>query len=87
MIRSQNTSAFSSSGSHEGQPFTYDSAEKPSWSKNPRFWGDQITLPISQKPVYGHFRASFFCHRNTIFYNVGKEGVFQQNLLMTYLIL
>jgi hypothetical protein len=58
-----------------------DSAEKPSWSKNLRFLGDQITLPISQKPAYGHSRASFFCHRNTIFFNVGKEGVFQQNRL------
>ena len=66
-----------------GQPLTYDSAEKPSWSKNLEFWGNQITLPISQKPLHGHFRASFFCHRTMIFYNVGKSGVFQQNRLMT----
>jgi nitronate monooxygenase len=29
-------------------------------AKNPKFLRDQITLAISQKPVHGHFRASFF---------------------------
>jgi hypothetical protein len=36
-----------------------DSAEKPSWSKNPKFLGDQITLPISQKPVHWHLERRF----------------------------
>jgi hypothetical protein len=44
--------------------------------------GDQITLPISQRPAHGHFRASFFII-GIPFFNVGKRGVFQQDLQNT----
>jgi hypothetical protein len=56
-----------------------DSAEKPSWLKNLKFLGDQITLPVSQKPAYGHFRASFFATGLSFPYDIGKGRVFQQN--------
>jgi hypothetical protein len=59
-----------------GRVYTIDSAEKPSWSKNPKFLGDQITLPISQKPVHGHFRASFFIIETRFFSMLENRGFF-----------
>jgi hypothetical protein len=58
-----------------------DSAEKPSWSKNLKFFGDQITLPISQKPLDGLFRALVFGRGLCVYFSFGKGGVFQQNLV------
>jgi hypothetical protein len=40
-------------------------------------------LPISQKPVYGHFRASFFVIGILFFAMLEKRGGFQQNLQNT----
>jgi hypothetical protein len=34
--------------------------KNPGYLKISNFLGDLITLPTSQKRVYGHFRASFF---------------------------
>ena len=58
----------------------YKDSEKPSWSKNPKYLGDQITLAISQKPVHGHFRASFFVIGIRFFTMLENRWVFQQNL-------
>jgi hypothetical protein len=44
----------------QGHPYINDSAEKPSWSKNLEFWGNQITLPIPQKPHHGILERRFF---------------------------
>jgi hypothetical protein len=52
-----------------------DSAEKPSWSKNPKFLGDNHLAYIAKTRLRA-FLSVFFYHRNTIFYNVGKAGGF-----------
>jgi len=56
-----------------------DSAEKPWCLENPKFSGDQITLPTSQKRVYGLFKASFFDCTIKFFAAFEKVRVFQQN--------
>jgi len=66
----------------KGRILTLDSAEKPWCLENPKFSGDQITLPTSQKRVYGLFKASFFDCTIKFFAAFEKVRVFQQNRLL-----
>jgi hypothetical protein len=50
--------------------------------ENPKFSGDQITLPTSQKRVYGLFKASFFDCTIKFFAAFEKVRVFQENHLL-----
>src|SRR6267378_698454 len=68
----------------KGRILTLDSAEKPWCLENPKFSGDQITLPTSQKRVYGLFKASFFDCTIKFFAAFEKVRVFQQNQQATH---
>ena len=70
----------------KGRILTLDSAEKPWCLENPKFSGDQITLPTSQKRVYGLFKASFFDCTIKFFAAFEKVRVFQQNQHWTLLL-
>jgi 2'-5' RNA ligase len=61
-----------------GQDSGVDSAEKNLGRKILDFWGIKFTLPISQKLVYGHFRASFFIIGIRFFTMLEKSGVFSR---------
>ena len=67
----------------QGRKMLYvDSAEKPWCLENPKFSGDQITLPTSQKRVYGLFKASFFDCTIKFFAAFEKLRVFQRNRML-----
>jgi hypothetical protein len=70
--------AIFSRGPKGGRVYTKILLKNPLCRKILDFGGIKFTLPISQKRVYGHFRASFFCRGNTIFSTLEKRGFFSR---------